>query len=210
MSSNKHTTYTNLRLQGSEGKQQAKNQSGKNNMVLILIQAVEQNKFVWLAADIIFLHWLTLVVAASHDMKFITTHTYLQDSSNSVSSLRETIVLYQQGWFRVLTLMMDWEFHKIKPHLPEVSVNTTSAGRLMGNVDCHIHTIKEWTQDIIYTLPYKFSQPDLGCNQSWSNWEPTRDIQVLLSDYWRCNQKKAVPKNANANVSYPKDAGVAT
>ncbi len=52
------------------------------------------------------------------------------------------------------TLLVDGEFKKIKPLLPEVLVNTISAGEHVEDVERHIRTMKERTQGITSTLPY--------------------------------------------------------
>ncbi len=76
-------------------------------------------------------------------------------SDNLAQSLRETIKWYQCRGFRVQSPLMDSEFEKVKAHLLEVVVNTTSAGEHVGDVEWHIKTIKEWGQGIVNTLPFK-------------------------------------------------------
>ncbi|KAL7472774.1 hypothetical protein ACHAXS_013136 [Conticribra weissflogii] len=103
-----------------------------------------------------FVNGEAFVVTVSRGLKFITTH-YLpsREAEHLASSIRETIKIYQWGGFRVQTLLMDREFEKIKPMLPEVLVNTTSAGEHVGDIERHIRTIKERARGITCTLPYR-------------------------------------------------------
>ncbi|KAL7460647.1 hypothetical protein ACHAXS_001093 [Conticribra weissflogii] len=93
------------------------------------------------------------VVTVSRD---ITTH-YLpsRTSDDLAQSLKQTIRLYQQGGFKVQTLLMDGEFEKVKGHIPEVVVNITGTGEHVGDVERHIRTIKEQSLGISNTLPFK-------------------------------------------------------
>ncbi|KAL7461201.1 hypothetical protein ACHAXS_001624, partial [Conticribra weissflogii] len=92
----------------------------------------------------------------SKDIKFITAQFLPTRSSTDLAiSLRDTIRLYQRGGFRVQTLLMDGEFDKVTGLLPEVVVNTTSAGEHVGDIERHIRTIKERGRGIVNTLPYK-------------------------------------------------------
>ncbi|KAL7464039.1 hypothetical protein ACHAXS_004383 [Conticribra weissflogii] len=99
---------------------------------------------------------IVFVVTVSRDIKFITAH-YLptRTSSNLAESLKETTRLYQQGGFKVQTLLMDGEFEKVKQLIPEVVVNNTSAGEHMGDVEQHIRTLKERGRGMINTIAFK-------------------------------------------------------
>lgn len=128
----------------------------KNEVAAIPAQIINQNKFVWLAGYMMFVNGEALIVTVSRGLKFITKQ-YLpsRQANNLASSIRETIKIYQRGGFRAQTLLMDGEFEKIKPLLPEVLVNTTSAGEHVGDIERHIRTIKERARGILRTLPYK-------------------------------------------------------
>ncbi|KAL7448626.1 hypothetical protein ACHAXS_000163, partial [Conticribra weissflogii] len=122
----------------------------RNKIVQILTQIIQQNRLIWLAADVIFVKRIAFVVAVSRGLKFITTHNLpSRETNNLVSSIKETIKIYQRGGFKVQIILMDREFEKIKPHLPELLVNTTSAGEHVGKVERHIRTIKERTRGIM-------------------------------------------------------------
>ncbi|KAL7466255.1 hypothetical protein ACHAXS_006545 [Conticribra weissflogii] len=103
-----------------------------------------------------FVDGIAFEVTVSQKIKFITTHYLpIRTSNDLAESLKETIRLYQRGGFKVQTLLMDGEFEKVKTLLPEVIVNTTSAGEHVGEVERHIRTIKERTQGITNTLPFR-------------------------------------------------------
>ncbi len=128
----------------------------RNKVVGIPNQIVERNRTVWLAGDVMFVNGIAFVVTVSRGLKFITAHHLpSREAKDLADSIRETIKIYQRGGFKVQTLLMDWEFEKIRSLLPEVLVNTTSAGEHVGEVERHIRTIKEQTRGIMCTLPYK-------------------------------------------------------
>ncbi|KAL7457933.1 hypothetical protein ACHAXS_000412 [Conticribra weissflogii] len=91
-----------------------------------------------------FVNGTEFFVTVSWGLEFITMH-YLpsREANNLAISLKETIRIYQQGRFEVQTLLMDSEFKKVKPYLPDVLVNTTAAREHVGKVECHIRIIKE-------------------------------------------------------------------
>ncbi|KAL7460774.1 hypothetical protein ACHAXS_001215, partial [Conticribra weissflogii] len=144
-------------LTGIRGKTtRRKPEAVKSEIVGVPAQIINWNKFVWLAGDVMFVNGVAFVVTVSRGLKFITTHYLPSRQANDLaSSIRETIKIYQRGGFRVQTLLMDGEFEKIKPLLPEVLVNTTSAGEHVGDIERHIRTIKERARGIMCTLPYK-------------------------------------------------------
>lgn len=128
----------------------------KSELTPLPAHVVERNKYVWLAGDVMFIDGLPFVVTVSRRIKFITAH-YLptRTSEHLAASLKETIGIYHRGGFRVQVILMDGEFEKIKPLLPNVVVNTTSAGEHVGDVEWHIRTIKERCRGIINPLPFK-------------------------------------------------------
>ncbi|KAL7462980.1 hypothetical protein ACHAXS_003351 [Conticribra weissflogii] len=103
-----------------------------------------------------FVNGIAFLVTVSRGLKFITTH-YLpsRETNDLTNSLRETIKIYQRGGFKIQTVLMDGEFEKVKPHLPEVIVNTTAAGEHVGEVERQIRTIKERARGITCTMPYQ-------------------------------------------------------
>ncbi|KAL7460368.1 hypothetical protein ACHAXS_002287 [Conticribra weissflogii] len=107
-----------------------------------------------------FVDGLAFIVTVSRDIKFITAQ-YLptRTSTDLAGSLRKTIQLYQRGGFRVQALLMDGEFDKVAKLLPEVVVNTTSAGEHVGDIEQHIRTVKERGRGLTNTLPYTRMPP---------------------------------------------------
>ncbi|KAL7462937.1 hypothetical protein ACHAXS_003308 [Conticribra weissflogii] len=96
----------------------------RNDIVGVPARIVNQNKFVCLAGDVMFVNGEAFVVTVSRGLKFITTHHLAsREAINLASSIKETIKIYQQGGFKVQTILMDGEFEKIKPLLPEVLEN---------------------------------------------------------------------------------------
>jgi hypothetical protein len=51
---------------------------------------------------------------------------------------------------------MGGEFEKVKDMLPLVVCNMTAAKEHVSKAELSIRTIKEWTQGIVGTLPFKF------------------------------------------------------
>ncbi|KAL7468004.1 hypothetical protein ACHAXS_008235 [Conticribra weissflogii] len=108
----------------------------KNKIILIPGRIIRQNQLIWLAWDVMFVNGVAFVVTVSRGLKFITVHNLpSREANNLASSIKETIKIYQRGGLKVQTLLMDSEFDKIKPHLLEVLVNTTSAGEHFGEVE---------------------------------------------------------------------------
>ncbi len=132
----------------------------RNTIVTIPRKIIERNRHVWLAADVMFVDGLAFIVTVSRDIKFITAQ-YLptRTSTDLAGSLRKTIQLYQRGGFRVQTLLLDGEFDKVAKLLPEVVVNTTSAGEHVGDIERHIRTVKERGRGLMNTLPYTRMPP---------------------------------------------------
>ncbi|KAL7461076.1 hypothetical protein ACHAXS_001511 [Conticribra weissflogii] len=82
-----------------------------------------------------FVDRLPFVVTISRNIKFITVHQLPSRTAPELAeSSKETIRIYQRGGFKVQTLLMDGEFEKIKPLMPEVIVNTTASGEHVGDV----------------------------------------------------------------------------
>ncbi|KAL7465887.1 hypothetical protein ACHAXS_006188, partial [Conticribra weissflogii] len=144
-------------LAGIRGKTtRRKPKAVRNGIVQIPRRVVERNRQVWLAADVMFVDGLAFIVTVSKDIKFITAQFLpMRTNTDLAISLRDTMRLYQRGGFRVQTLLMDGEFDKVTRLLPEVVVNTTSAGEHVGDIERHIQTIKERGRGIMNTLPYK-------------------------------------------------------
>lgn len=97
----------------------------------------------WLTVDVMFVDGLVFVVTVSQSIKFITAHYLpLRTSEHLAKSLKETMWIYHQGGFRVQVILMNGKFKRIKPLLPNVLVNTTSASKHVGDIEQHIRTIK--------------------------------------------------------------------
>jgi hypothetical protein len=57
--------------------------------------------------------------------------------------------------FTVQTAMMDIEFEKLKPFMPDVALNTTAVWEHIGETERKIRVIKERARGTFNTLPYK-------------------------------------------------------
>jgi hypothetical protein len=53
------------------------------------------------------------------------------------------------------TIVIDYEFEKVRDHVPSVNINTTAASEHVGEIEQKKRVVKEQARGIIFTLPYK-------------------------------------------------------
>jgi hypothetical protein len=70
------------------------------------------------------------------------------------NSLMKIVRLYARTGFIVSIIMMDQEFDKVKEACKMVKLNTTAAGKHVGEIKRFIQTIKEHSRALVLDLPY--------------------------------------------------------
>jgi hypothetical protein len=62
--------------------------------------------------------------------------------------------VYGRASFRIRTILMDGGFEKVKPFLPTLECNTTTAKEHVSKAECTICTLKERTSGLLALLPF--------------------------------------------------------
>jgi hypothetical protein len=119
-------------------------------------EIVTLNRNVTLFIDIIFVNSLPFKVSVYRKIKF-TTVEYLHGRKQPqlVTSIIFFIKLYQARGFNVETALMDREFECLRPALTGLNLNTTAASEHVPDVERQIRVLKERSQAIRSTLPFK-------------------------------------------------------
>jgi hypothetical protein len=63
--------------------------------------------------------------------------------------------VYAKAGFTVPAIIMDYEFEKVRDHVPSVNINTTAASEHVREIERKIRVVKEQAHGIICTLTYK-------------------------------------------------------
>ncbi len=63
--------------------------------------------------------------------------------------------VYTKAGFTVSTIIMNYEFEKVRDHVPSFNINTTAASEQVGEIEQKIRVVKEQARGIMCTLPYK-------------------------------------------------------
>ena len=88
-------------------------------------------------------------------MKFVTAeHMPVRTATNLSKHITRVLEVYKQAGFVVRTILMDGEFEKIRPLLPNLECNTTAAKEHVSEAERTIRTIKERTRGLLATLPF--------------------------------------------------------
>ncbi len=113
------------------------------------------HKYVTLAADVMFVHGLPFLVTSSRGISLVTIE-YLPSrmAKRLVHTLRSVFRIYRTGGYVIQTTLMDIEFEKLKPMLPEIALNTTAAREHKGMAERKIRVLKERGRGTFNTLPY--------------------------------------------------------
>ena len=112
--------------------------------VQILRDLVQMNKYVTLTADVMFVNNLAFVITYGRGIGLITAEFTPNRKANQLASnLKRIIGLYSRAGFVIQTILMDMEFNKVIPELPEVNINTSAASEHVAEVERHIRIIKE-------------------------------------------------------------------
>ena len=79
-------------------------------------------------------------------MKFVTAeHVPVRTATNLSKHITRVLEVYKQAGFVLRTILMDGEFEKIRPLLPNLECNTTAAKEHISEAERTIRTIKERT-----------------------------------------------------------------
>ena len=116
---------------------------------------VKMHKYVTLAADVMFVNGLPFLVTSSRGISLVTIE-YLpsRTAKRLVHTLRRVFRIYGTGGYVIQTTLMDIEFEKLKPMLPEIALNITAAWEHKGMVERKIRVLKERACGTFNTLPY--------------------------------------------------------
>jgi hypothetical protein len=116
---------------------------------------VDANKTVMLGADMFFGDGMAFLLTVSRRIKFVTAeHVPVRTALQLSKHLKRVLEVYGHAGFRVRTILMDGEFEKIKPLLPNVECNTTAAKEQVSKAEQTIRTMKERTRGLLATLPF--------------------------------------------------------
>ena len=89
---------------------------------------IQTNKFVILPADVMYVNNLPFVITYGRGIGLIMTDFMPnQTATQSACNLKRIIGLYSRAGFIIQTILMDMEFDKISPEIPEVVLNTSEA-----------------------------------------------------------------------------------
>ena len=115
------------------------------------------NKFVTIAADVMFVGGIPFFITISKKIKFITVEYLPQRTAKQLAnSLKKVMYLYARGGFIIRYALMDMEFEKIKELVPLVEVNTTAARDHVGIIERKIRHVKEKVRATTSEYPFKW------------------------------------------------------
>ncbi len=92
----------------------------------------------------------------SPENKFLKNRNY--QPRRLAHTLRRVFRIYRTGGYVIQTTLMDIEFEKLKPMLPEIALNATAAREHEGMVEWKIRVLKERARGTFNTLPYPSCQ----------------------------------------------------
>jgi hypothetical protein len=117
---------------------------------------VKMHKYMTLAVDVMFVNGLSFLVTSSRGISLVRIE-YLPSRTvkRLVHTLRRVFRKYRTGGYVIQTTLMDMEFEKLKPMLPEIALNTTTARKQKGIVERKIRVLKERAHGTFNTLPYQ-------------------------------------------------------
>jgi hypothetical protein len=120
-------------------------------------QFLSIHRHVTLVVGVMFVNSIPFPVSASRSINLITIkHAPSPRTASSLGALLLRIVrVYAKAGFTVSTIIMDYEFEKVRDHVPSISINTTAASEHVGEIERKICVVKERVRGIICTLPYK-------------------------------------------------------
>ncbi len=116
---------------------------------------VDANKVIMLAAEVFFVDGTSFLLTVSRRIKFVTAeHVPVQTATSLSKHITQVLEVYGRAGLRVRTILMDGEFEKLKPILPNVECNTTAVKEHVSEAERAIQTVKERTRGLLATLPF--------------------------------------------------------
>jgi hypothetical protein len=113
-------------------------------------------RIVTLAVNIFFADGTAFLITLSQRIKFVMAkHVPVQAVTSLVKHLNLVIQVYHHAGFVVRTLLMDFEFKKIKNLMPMLECSTTAAKEHISEPEQMICAIKESARDLISILPFE-------------------------------------------------------
>ena len=97
---------------------------------------VETNRIITLAADVFFVDGTPFLRTVARRMKFVTAeHVPVRMATNLSKHITGVLEVYKQAGFSVRTILIDREFEKIRPLLPNLECNTTAAKKHVSEAE---------------------------------------------------------------------------
>ena len=97
---------------------------------------IQTNKYVTLTADVMFVNNLAFVIMYWRVIGLIMAEFTPNSMARQLAcNLRRIIALYSRAGFTIQTILMDMEFNKVIPELPEVIINTSVASEHVAEVE---------------------------------------------------------------------------
>ena len=113
------------------------------------------NKFVIIAADVMFVAGVPFFVTHLRKIKFTTAeYLPLRTAVQLANSLKKVFYLYARGGFLVRHALMDREFEKVRDLVPLVEVNTTAAREHVAVIERKIRHVKERVRSTTSEYPF--------------------------------------------------------
>ena len=115
------------------------------------------NKFVTIAADVMFIAGVPFFVTYSKKIKFLSVEYLPRRTARQLANaLRKVLFIYARGFFLVRQAMMDMEFEKIKDLVPLVEVNSTAARAHVVLIEQTIRSAREKTRATTSEFPFMY------------------------------------------------------
>jgi hypothetical protein len=106
------------------------------------------HEYVTLAVDVMFVNGLPFLVTLSRGISLVTIEFLpSRTAKRLVHTLRREFRIYRTGGYVIQMTLMDIEFEKLKPMLPEIVLNTTAAREHEGIMERKIRVLKERARD---------------------------------------------------------------
>jgi hypothetical protein len=117
---------------------------------------LDRHRVVVLTADVMFVNGVPFLVSLARGLNLLTCEFLPVRTAKSLASRIEQIKhLYGRGGFTVGTILMDNEFEKIRPLVPNLHINTTAAKEHVPEIERRIRLVKERGRGYLNTLPFK-------------------------------------------------------
>ena len=118
-------------------------------------QILDNQQFLTLTADIMFVNTVPFLVTSSRNINLTTIeHAPTRTADKLGTLLHRVMNVYTRAGFTVQTILMDNEFEKLRDHVHHATLITTAAAEHVGDIERRIRVIKERCRGIICTLPY--------------------------------------------------------